>query len=169
MADLLGHVSDLVEGIRQEAVCLQEVEGAEGEQLEGDANVAVVAEPVQHLHAVADGQKKRNYARDETEASPSLVRTHFLLSGSLSLIVSRTLISSLAASLYFSRFLMIFRATGLPPLSVKTTFHSERLHLCIISFATGQKNFTCCGPNTAPPSRMFPPLKCRLSHLKSRL
>lgn len=58
VADLLGHVSDLVEGIRQEAVCLQEVEGAEGEQLERDANVAVVAEPVQYLHAVADGQKK---------------------------------------------------------------------------------------------------------------
>lgn len=59
VADLLGHVSDLVEGIRQETVCLQEVEGAEGEQLEGDANVAIVVEPVQHLHTVADGQKKK--------------------------------------------------------------------------------------------------------------
>lgn len=58
VADLLGHVSDLVEGIRQEAVCLQEVEGAEGEQLEGDANVAVVVEPVQHLHAVAEREQK---------------------------------------------------------------------------------------------------------------
>lgn len=66
VADLLGHVSDLVEGIRQEAVCLQEVEGAEGEQLEGDANVAVVAEPFQHLHAVADGEKKDSETMHET-------------------------------------------------------------------------------------------------------
>lgn len=66
VADLLGHVSDLVEGIRQEAVCLQEVEGAEGEQLEGDANVAVVVEPVQHLDAVADGERKDYEIMHET-------------------------------------------------------------------------------------------------------
>lgn len=55
LADLLGHVLDLAEGVRQEAVGLQEVKGAEGEQLKGDANVTVEVEPVQHLHAVADG------------------------------------------------------------------------------------------------------------------
>ena len=41
---------------------------------------------------------------------------YFLLSGSFSLIFSSTLISSRAASLYFSTFLMIFRATRAPPL-----------------------------------------------------
>jgi hypothetical protein len=41
---------------------------------------------------------------------------YFLLSGSFSLIFSSTLISSRAASLYFSTFLMIFRATCVPPL-----------------------------------------------------
>lgn len=121
LADLLGHVSDLAQGVRQEAVGLQEVKGAEGEQLEGDANVAVEVEPVQHLHAVADGNKTKFWvSQGEKKASSSLVRTDFAWSGSLSLIFSRTLISRLAASLYFSRFLMIFRATGLPPLSVET-------------------------------------------------
>lgn len=55
MTNLLGHVSDLVNRIRQEAVCLQEVKGAERQQLEGDAHVAVEVEPVQHLHTVSGG------------------------------------------------------------------------------------------------------------------
>lgn len=54
LADLLGHVSDLVQGVRQEAVGLEEVEGAEGEQLKGDANVTVEVKAVEHLDAVAD-------------------------------------------------------------------------------------------------------------------
>lgn len=58
LADLLGHVLDLAQGVRQEAVGLQEVKGAEGEQLKGDADVTVEVEPVQHLHAVADGKEK---------------------------------------------------------------------------------------------------------------
>ena len=57
VADLVGHVSDLVNGIRQEAVCFQEVKGAERQQLERDAHVAVVVEPVQHLHAVTEGER----------------------------------------------------------------------------------------------------------------
>lgn len=56
VADLVGHVSDLVNGIRQEVVCFQEVEGAERQQLKADAHVAAVVKPVQHLHAVADGK-----------------------------------------------------------------------------------------------------------------
>lgn len=44
------------------------------------------------------------------------VITHNLLSGSFSLIFSKTLISRRAASLYFSTFLMIFKATWVPPL-----------------------------------------------------
>lgn len=56
-ADLVGHVSDLVNRIRQEVVCFQEVKGAERQQLEGDAHVAVVVKPVQHLHTVTDGRR----------------------------------------------------------------------------------------------------------------
>lgn len=57
VADLLGHVLDLVNRIRQEVVCFQEVKGAEGQQLEADAHVAPQAEPVQYPHAVADGRR----------------------------------------------------------------------------------------------------------------
>lgn len=57
VADLLGHVSDLVNGIRQEVVCFQEVKGAERQQLKRDAHVAVVVKPVQHLHTVTDGRR----------------------------------------------------------------------------------------------------------------
>lgn len=56
VADLLGHVSDLVNGIRQEVVCFQEVKGAERQQLKRDARVTVVVKPVQHLHTVTDGR-----------------------------------------------------------------------------------------------------------------
>lgn len=53
--DLVGHLSDLAHGIRQEAVCFQKVKGAERQQLERDAHMAVVVKPVQHLHTVPDG------------------------------------------------------------------------------------------------------------------
>lgn len=58
VADLVGHVPDLVNGIRQEVVCLQEVKGAERQQLKRDAHVAVVVKPVQHLHTVTG--RRRN-------------------------------------------------------------------------------------------------------------
>lgn len=57
VADLLGHVPDLVNRIRQEVVCLQEVEGADRQQLKRDAHVSAEVEPVEHLHAVADGRR----------------------------------------------------------------------------------------------------------------
>ena len=58
VADLIGHMSDVVNGIRQEVVCFQKVKGAERQQLKGDAHVAVVVKPVEHLHTVTDGEKK---------------------------------------------------------------------------------------------------------------
>lgn len=100
---------------------------------------------------------------------PSSLHTHCLLSGSCSPIFSSTLISSLAASPYFSKFLMIFRAIRLPPLCVETWFKSWK-H-CNILFQLSlldKKKCTCCGPNIAPPSQMFPLLKCRLSHLQNK-
>lgn len=57
VADLLSHVSDLVKRIRQEVVCFQEVEGADGQQLKSDAHVSAEIKPVQHLHAVAAGRR----------------------------------------------------------------------------------------------------------------
>lgn len=50
--------------------------------------------------------------------------THFMFSGSFSLIFSSTLISSRAASLYFSTFLMILRATRAPPLKQEESARS---------------------------------------------
>lgn len=57
-ADLVGHVSDVVNGIRHEVVCFQKVKGAERQQLKGDAHVAIVVKPVEHLHTVTDGREK---------------------------------------------------------------------------------------------------------------
>lgn len=57
VADLEGHVSDLVNGIRQEVVFFQEVKGAERQQLKRDAHVAVVVKPIEHLHTVTDGRR----------------------------------------------------------------------------------------------------------------
>lgn len=76
VADLLGHVSDLVNGIRQEVVCFQEVEGADGQQLKRDAHVTVVVKPVQHLHTVTDGRRNRDSVW-ETQTS-SIIFTHSL-------------------------------------------------------------------------------------------
>lgn len=73
VADLLGHVSDLVNGIRQEVVCFQEVEGADRQQLKRDAHVTVVVKPVQHLHTVTDGRRNTDSPR-ETERSTTIFR-----------------------------------------------------------------------------------------------
>lgn len=81
-------------------------------------------EPVQHLHAVADGRRADEVYRVRQERRTGHSLTHCLLSGSFSLILSSTFISSLAASLYFSKFLMIFRATPAPPLREKMCFKS---------------------------------------------
>lgn len=66
VANLVGHASDLVNGIRQEIVCFQEVKGAERQQLERDAHVAVVVKPVQHLHTVTDGERNKDEDKIET-------------------------------------------------------------------------------------------------------
>ena len=44
-------MADLLHAEGQEAVLLQELEGAEAEQLQHDADVTFVLEPVQHPHA----------------------------------------------------------------------------------------------------------------------
>lgn len=44
-------MSDLLHAEWQELVLPQELEGAEAEQLEHDADVTVVLEPVEHPHA----------------------------------------------------------------------------------------------------------------------
>ena len=49
--DLEGHVSDLFHAERQEVVLSEELEGAETQQLEHDADVTFVVEPVQHPDA----------------------------------------------------------------------------------------------------------------------
>lgn len=64
------------------------------------------------------GPRRRGGLADPRAPLPA----YFLLSGSFSLIFSSTLISSRAASLYFSTFLMIFRATRAPPLRVRRGF-----------------------------------------------
>lgn len=46
MAQLVGHVPDLRQGVGLEVVLLQELEGVLAQQLKGDAHVAVEVEPV---------------------------------------------------------------------------------------------------------------------------
>lgn len=48
--DLVCHVPDMLYGERLEVVFLEEIIGAEAEQLKGDTNVAVIIEPVQHVY-----------------------------------------------------------------------------------------------------------------------
>lgn len=84
VADLLGHVSDLVNRIRQEVVCFQEVKGADRQQLKGDAHVSAQIEPVQHLHAVADGRRahevdRAKAGREERTLADSLLPVWILL------------------------------------------------------------------------------------------
>lgn len=52
--DLEGHASDLLHAEGQELAASQDLEGAEAEQLEHDADVLAVLEPVQHPHAGAE-------------------------------------------------------------------------------------------------------------------
>ena len=60
--DLEGHVSDLLHVERQEVVLSEELEGAEAKQLEHDADVTFVLEPVQHPHTgTAGGSEVMNY------------------------------------------------------------------------------------------------------------
>lgn len=150
-ADLLGHVSDLVNWIRQEVVCLQEVKGAERQQLKGDEHVAVVVKPVQHLHAVADGRRKAETDCIKQELELWFLTTHCLLSGSRSLILSSTLISSLAASLYFSRFLMIFRAIRDPPLCGKMLFTNNKYYFHISAHYLPRSEHCTTFPNVPSP------------------
>lgn len=48
--NLEGHVSDLLHVEGQEVVPLQDLRGAEPQQLEDDADVTTMLEPVQHPH-----------------------------------------------------------------------------------------------------------------------
>lgn len=152
MADLPGHVSDLVNRIRQEVVGFQEVKGADRQQLKGDAHVSAEIEPAQHLHAVADGRRADEVYCVKQERRTGHSPTHCLLSGSFSLILSRTFISSLAASRYFSKFLMIFSATPAPPLTEETRCESVFM-LTVSSFEAHllrSKHFTTF-PNVPSP------------------
>lgn len=47
-------MAHLVDGVGQVVVVFEEIEGAEAQKLEGDAHVAVVVEPVEHLHTEAE-------------------------------------------------------------------------------------------------------------------
>lgn len=87
VADLVGHVSDLVHGIRQEAVRFHEVEGAESEQLERDAHVAVVVKPVQHLHTVTGETRSTEMRciRLDMHQKSNIFSIHSLSVGRLSL------------------------------------------------------------------------------------
>lgn len=55
--DLEGHVSDLLHAEGQELVPPENLEGAEAEQLQHDANMSFVFEPVQHPHAGAGDRR----------------------------------------------------------------------------------------------------------------
>lgn len=48
--DLVRHVPDLFDWKWLKVILLQEIVGAEAEQLKGDTDVAVVVKPVQDLH-----------------------------------------------------------------------------------------------------------------------
>lgn len=54
LAHLEGHVPYLVDGVRQVVVILQEIKGAESQQLKGDAHVAMVVKPVKHPDTETD-------------------------------------------------------------------------------------------------------------------
>lgn len=62
-------MSDLGDGIGQVVVLLEEVEGAEGQQLKGDTHVAVVVEPVIHLHTQAGRKDERGYITNKVNIS----------------------------------------------------------------------------------------------------
>lgn len=52
-------MSHLADGVRQVVVLLQEVKGAESQQLKAETHVAVVVEPVKHPNTQTARQKER--------------------------------------------------------------------------------------------------------------
>lgn len=57
MAELVGHVPDVWQGVRLEVILLQELEGVLAQQLKGDAHVTVEVEPVGHQDTQAGGEE----------------------------------------------------------------------------------------------------------------
>lgn len=55
-ADLIGHVSDLTDGIRQVMILLHEIKRADGQQLKTETHVTVIVEPLQHLYTQTETQ-----------------------------------------------------------------------------------------------------------------
>ena len=57
LTQFVGHLSDLLDGVRFVIVVLEEIEDGRSEHFERDADVAVIIEPIQHLDAfvLADG------------------------------------------------------------------------------------------------------------------
>ena len=55
VANLMGHLTHLLNGVWDVVVVLQEVEYGGSQHLEDDAHVAVIVEPIQHLHAAMLG------------------------------------------------------------------------------------------------------------------
>lgn len=72
--DLVGHVSDLPEGVGQVVVFFEEVEGAESQQLEGDAHVTVVVKPVEHLYAEAARQTEQRWLETLMQRQSHFIR-----------------------------------------------------------------------------------------------
>lgn len=58
---LVRHVPDVIDGKRLEVVLFEEIIGAEAQQLKGNANVAVVVEPVQHVNTSTEERKDTIY------------------------------------------------------------------------------------------------------------
>lgn len=115
--DLEGHVSDLLHAEGQEVVPSEDLEGAEAEQLEHDADVTVVLEPVQHPHACTEQGRVSDRIYPTQTPNPlgfTPGATHNLLSSSRLLISSSTATSDLATSRKHSMFLTIFTATRCP-------------------------------------------------------
>lgn len=68
-------MANLSDGVGEVVVLLEEVEGAERQQFEGDAHMAVVVEPVKHPHTQAGGGRKSGQTRMEGQTAaprPSL-------------------------------------------------------------------------------------------------
>lgn len=60
-------MSHLADGIRQVVVLLQEVEGAESQQLKAETHVAVVVEPVEHPDTQTARQEERQEGENELD------------------------------------------------------------------------------------------------------
>lgn len=175
VADLLGHVSDLVNWIRQEVVWFQEVKCAERQQLKGDAHMAVVVKPVEHLHAVTDEEEKQRVKHKAHETGNSVSITD-------SLFVVRILLTDLLQDVdfqfgCFSVFVLVLNDLQCNLISSSVFKHCfkkkkypphPRTHCTLIQLETSDEKPTCCGPHTEPLSQRSPHLKCRLSHLQDR-